>query len=736
MSIAIPIKDAAPTAKPKEGAYAGPLQPVWMAEVIYADAAAAAKGPKWEPLWKSDCVKLEAALRSGKHELVITGGGESQIDLFKRTLNPVFWKGPERRVVRGTWFYKSSKGHLVPYQEEDAANLEALFQRAPTELQHSEEVSVGLADGKHKVVMRRRAAQDLAPSPSGGKLETDGTLPMVVTISQVLAGSLLEVLVKNPLMQSREVVRVYGEYACAREEEAEGGRLLPIDRVLFMVHGIGEAVWSRPGVSMASLKDAVEWLDSFFLRVRLEAVQRQAGDAAAAEAKAKGFSKEAIAAAAAAAKAGIRPTGRVLVLPIYWHEKVQRKELDLQKELAEVTLPTVPAVRAFSTDVTLPTVPAVTLPTVPAVRAFSTDVIGDVLFYNAPVYQRSILEEVAATMNADWRAVLQLQPGLDEKAVGIVGHSLGSVIGFDLLQAQSGDGALLLGRANMDMEVKVPRLDFAPSLFVGCGSPLGMYLTIRGDKKSPNFKLPTCDRYVNVFHPADPVAFRVEPRFDSRLALLEPAIVPHQGGYRIHFQMKRLQNDVTSNVRSTARWIHFQMKRLQKDVTSNVRNTARWWTDAIARTLQTVGPAAQTSAASSAARALEAAAALPAELASAEQSQITQRLEELSVEASSGAAPLGGEGKLVVAAQQTVTTLSRVSDQTPEELEAELEAVARQLKVNQGARLKVNQGARVDYQLQDSPLQSANQYLAAISSHASYLFDEDFAGFVLASSTT
>jgi DDHD domain len=59
-----------------------------------------------------------------------------------------------------------------------------------------------------------------------------------------------------------------------------------------------------------------------------------------------------------------------------------------------------------------------------------------------------------------------------------------------------------------------------------------MYLTIRGDAKGPEYRLPTCARFVNVFHPSDPVAFRVEPRFCPRLAQLEPAIVPHQGGFR------------------------------------------------------------------------------------------------------------------------------------------------------------------------------------------------------------
>jgi hypothetical protein len=47
-------------------------------------------------------------------------------------------------------------------------------------------------------------------------------------------------------MTTREVVRGYsGTYTCPKEDEYEHGRLLPIHHVIFVLHGIGEAVWSR-----------------------------------------------------------------------------------------------------------------------------------------------------------------------------------------------------------------------------------------------------------------------------------------------------------------------------------------------------------------------------------------------------------------------------------------------------------------------------------------------------------
>lgn len=80
----------------------------------------------------------------------------------------------------------------------------------------------------------------------------------------------------------------------------------------------------------------------------------------------------------------------------------------------------------------------VSLPTVPLVREFSTSVIMDVLFFSAPLWQQSILEEVAVSMNASWAAVKEMQPDLSDGCVGIVGHSLGSVIRLGSTYAQCG----------------------------------------------------------------------------------------------------------------------------------------------------------------------------------------------------------------------------------------------------------------------------------------------------------
>eukprot|EP00794_Sanderia_malayensis_P001092 gene1092-436_t len=56
------------------------------------------------------------------------------------------------------------------------------------------------------------------------------------------------------------------------------------------------------------------------------------------------------------------------------------------------------------------------------------------------------------------------------------------------------------------------KLDFNPAHFFALGSPIGLFTTVRGVSSfGLNFKLPTCPSVFNIFHPYDPVAYRIEP---------------------------------------------------------------------------------------------------------------------------------------------------------------------------------------------------------------------------------
>uniref|UniRef100_A0A8C3L7H8 SEC23-interacting protein n=1 Tax=Chrysolophus pictus TaxID=9089 RepID=A0A8C3L7H8_CHRPC len=82
-------------------------------------------------------------------------------------------------------------------------------------------------------------------------------------------------------------------------------------------------------------------------------------------------------------------------------------------------------------------------------------------------------------------------------------------------------------------------LDFEPDTFFALGSPIGVFLTVRGlEKIDENYRLPTCKGFFNIYHPLDPVAYRIEPMIIEDLSL-KPVLIPHhKGRKRLHLELK------------------------------------------------------------------------------------------------------------------------------------------------------------------------------------------------------
>ncbi|EGV98238.1 SEC23-interacting protein [Cricetulus griseus] len=89
------------------------------------------------------------------------------------------------------------------------------------------------------------------------------------------------------------------------------------------------------------------------------------------------------------------------------------------------------------------------------------------------------------------------------------------------------------------VSVTYTSLDFEPEIFFALGSPVGMFLTIRGvDRIDENYRLPTCKGFFNIYHPLDPVAYRLEPMVAPDLNLKAVLIPHHKGRKRLHLAEK------------------------------------------------------------------------------------------------------------------------------------------------------------------------------------------------------
>lgn len=76
-------------------------------------------------------------------------------------------------------------------------------------------------------------------------------------------------------------------------------------------------------------------------------------------------------------------------------------------------------------------------------------------------------------------------------------------------------------------------------------------MTIRGiDSLGLDFKLPTTTNFYNLFHPYDPVAYRIEALVNPELTVLRPVLVPHhKGRKRMHLELRETVARVGADIK-------------------------------------------------------------------------------------------------------------------------------------------------------------------------------------------
>lgn len=103
------------------------------------------------------------------------------------------------------------------------------------------------------------------------------------------------------------------------------------------------------------------------------------------------------------------------------------------------------------------------------------------------------------------------------------------------------------------------KLDFKVDTFFAVGSPLGVFLSLRnvriGIGKGHDYwqdenmseEMPSCRQMFNIFHPFDPVAYRVEPLICKEYICKRPVIIPyHRGGKRLHIGFQEFTDDIAA----------------------------------------------------------------------------------------------------------------------------------------------------------------------------------------------
>jgi hypothetical protein len=102
-------------------------------------------------------------------------------------------------------------------------------------------------------------------------------------------------------------------------------------------------------------------------------------------------------------------------------------------------------------------------------------------------------------------------------------------------------------------------MEFKVDTFFAVGSPLGVFLSLRnvrfGIGKGEEYwceeeniieEMPACRQMFNIFHPFDPVAYRLEPLVCKDHVKKRPVIIPyHRGGKRLHVGFHEFTEDLS-----------------------------------------------------------------------------------------------------------------------------------------------------------------------------------------------
>ncbi|XP_011006185.1 PREDICTED: phospholipase SGR2-like isoform X2 [Populus euphratica] len=295
-------------------------------------------------------------------------GGLYEVDLVKRHCFPVYWNGENRRVLRGHWFARKGGLDWLPLREDVAEQLEIAYRSQvwhrrmfqPSGLFAARVDLQGSTLGLHALFTGEDDTWE-----AWLNIDASG-------FSNIVSLSGNEIKLRRGYSASHSAKPTQDELRQRKEEEMDDYcSQVPVQHVVFMVHGIGQRL------EKSNLVDDVgnfRHITASLAEQHLTSHQRGAQ--------------------------------RVLFIPCQW-----RKGLKLSGEAA---------------------VEKITLDGVRGLRVMLSATVHDVLYYMSPIYCQDIINSVSNQLNHLYLKFLKRNPGYDGK-VSIYGHSLGSVLSYDIL---------------------------------------------------------------------------------------------------------------------------------------------------------------------------------------------------------------------------------------------------------------------------------------------------------------
>ncbi|PNJ70388.1 DDHD1 isoform 2 [Pongo abelii] len=423
-----------------------------------------------------------------------SGGGLYEVDVTQGECYPVYWNQADKiPVMRGQWFID---GTWQPLEEEESNLIEQehlnCFRGQQMQENFDIEVSKSI-DGKDAVHSFKLSRNHVDwHSVDEVYLYSDATTSKIArTVTQKLGFSKVS-------SSGTRLHRGYVEEATLEDKPSQ------TTHIVFVVHGIGQKMdQGRIIKNTAMMREAARKIEE------------------------RHFSNH---------------ETHVEFLPVEW-----RSKLTLDGD----------------------TVDSITPDKVRGLRDMLNSSAMDIMYYTSPLYRDELVKGLQQELNRLYSLFCSRNPDFEEKGgkVSIVSHSLGCVITYDimtgwnpvrlyeqLLQKEEElpderwmsyeerhllDELYITKRRLKEIEERLhglkassmtqtPALRFKVENFFCMGSPLAVFLALRGIRPgntgSQDHILPReiCNRLLNIFHPTDPVAYRLEPLILKHYSNISP----------------------------------------------------------------------------------------------------------------------------------------------------------------------------------------------------------------------
>ncbi|KAG0262324.1 hypothetical protein BG011_000077 [Mortierella polycephala] len=499
-----------------------------------------------------------------------------EVNIHKMEIKPVYWLGPTYEVRRAVWFLQLD-GKFVPCEVNLSQQIEYGYHDDLTSkvaksifTKVTGNANLGGARlirgyGEVEKFVSKKASEEAAQKKDGTdtkKKETPEMQKKCETAQSLKHKSKrLTEEEKDTIQESHEL----DDYSNEEENEER-----TIDHLILVVHGVGQKLGDR--MEAINFIHDVNVMRRTFKETAATFIPPVAGNSTPKEHSGPEKDKDASLKkkeSAAPKNPYAMPNGSgVQVLPVEWRRQIVFGMASEDEELqCDLSTP--------DAEEGCPTMDDIMLDGVPTIRMLVSDVLMDVLLYMTPNYKRKMMEVVTAELNAVYKKFIHHNPDFLRRGgkVSILGHSLGSLLALDILNHQPfspnhyqpvPSSPVYEKFVSFEKGCHNPvSLDFPVTNFFALGSPIGLFLLLKGCKLGARLSdasstgestsgpcvRPAVENLYNIFHRSDPVAHRVEPlisrSFGSRT---RPALVPyHKGGLKgLHIGIQDFSNGLAN----------------------------------------------------------------------------------------------------------------------------------------------------------------------------------------------